>query len=416
MWARPGQLLPGTPRATIQRDDWLYWLLLAGRGYGKTKTGAETVREWAEEPDARILMIAPTANDVREVMIEGPSGLLSCYPPDRRPLYNSSRHLITFPSGAIGITRSADEPERLRGPQFNKFWADELCAWRFVEDAWDQLSFGFRALSKNLRGVITTTPKPIKILKDLIADPDTVITRGSSYENRANLSKKYIQTVIASKEGTRLGRQEIWAEVLEDMPGALWRRDMIDPHRIRPADINWQNVIRIVVSIDPAVTAKEDSNETGISVVGLTRNGHVIVLDDLSGVYAPLEWANVAVDAFHRRRADRIVGEVNNGGDLVEANIRAVSPNVPYRAVHASRGKMVRAEPVAALYDQGRVHHVGSFQTLEDQLCSWVPGQKSSSSPDRMDALVWGITELLIDQESYTTQFIANQPEEISPI
>ncbi len=212
--------------------------------------------------------------------------------------------------------------------------------------------------------------------------------------------------MIASKEGTRLGRQEIWAEVLEDLPGALWRRDMIDPHRVKPVDIQWGKVVRIVVAIDPAVTANEDSNETGIIVVGLTISGHVLVLDDLSGIFAPLEWANVAVDAYHRRRADRIIGEVNNGGDLVEGNIRAVSPNIPYRAVRASRGKAVRAEPVAALYDQGRVHHVGSFQTLEDQLCSWVPGQKTDGSPDRMDALVWGITELLIDQEIVTQRYV----------
>lgn len=403
LWARPDQLLPGTRAAAIQRKDWRYWLVQAGRGYGKTRTGSETVREWAETPGERILMIAPTANDVREVMIEGPSGLLSCYPPDSRPEYNSSRHLVTFASGAIGITRSADEPERLRGPQFTKFWADELCAWRFAQEAWDQLSFGFRLRSVSLQGIITTTPKPIDVIKNLIARPTTVITRGSSYDNRANLSEAYYEDVIAPYEGTRLGRQELQGELLEDIPGALWTRAIIDAYKIKLSDIKWDLMVRIVVAIDPAVTAGEKSDSTGIVVAGLTDTGHVIVIDDLTCKESPMGWARIAIAAYRQYRADRIVGEVNNGGDLVEANIRSVDANVSYRSVRASRGKAIRAEPIAALYEQGRAHHVGSLPALEDEMCGFVPGV-STKSPDRMDALVWAITELVIDQEEIETR------------
>ena len=403
LWARPNQLLPGTPRAEIQRKNWRYWLLLAGRGFGKTRTGAETVREWAQNPAERILLVAPVAADVREVMIEGPSGLMSCYPDGSKPDYNPSRHLVTFPGGAIGITRSADEPDRLRGPQFTKFWADELCAWRFVQDAWDQIMFGFRLPSAELRGVITTTPKPIPVLKGLLLNRGTVVTRGSSYDNRANLSEAYYQDVITPYEGTRLGRQEIFAEVLEDVPGALWTRGMIDATRINLSDIKWDLMLRIVVAIDPAVTAGESSDSTGIIVAGLTDTWHVIVIDDLSCKETPLGWAGIATAAYSRYKADRIVGEVNNGGDLVEANIRAVAPNVAFRSVRASRGKMVRAEPVAALYEQRRVHHVGSFPNLEDEMCSFVPGN-NMNSPDRMDALVWAVTDLVVDPEQVTTR------------
>ncbi len=397
--ARPNQLLPGTDGASNETKDWVFWLVLAGRGFGKTRTGAETSREWAEDPSARILMVAPTAADVRDVMIEGPSGLMSCYPLHRRPVYLPSRHLVVFPSGAIGITRSADEPERLRGPQFTKFWVDELCAWKYPQEAWDQIMFGFRMQTKDLRGVVTTTPKPIKTLKDLIANQDTVVTRGSSYENRSNLAEQYYRQVIAPYEGTRLGRQEIDAEILEDVPGALWTRALIEATRLKSVtEVPWHLITRIVVAIDPAVTHTEDSDETGIVVGALTRSGHVVILDDLSCKQSPLGWAKVAIAAYRSRRADRIVGEVNNGGDLVGQNIRGVDPNVNFRAVRASRGKYIRAEPAAALYEQGRVHHVGAFPALEDQMTGWTP-LGNQKSPDRLDALVWLLTELVIDPE-----------------
>lgn len=414
MWARPAQLMPGTPRAAIQRANWLFWVLQAGRGFGKTRVGAETVRTWAENKHERILMIAPTASDVRDVMIEGPSGLLQCYPPAAKPEYEPSKHLVHFPSGAIGITRSAEEPERLRGPQFTKFWADEFCAWKEAQEAWNQIMFGFRVRASNLQGVITTTPKPLKVFKGILNDPDTVVTRGSSFDNRSNINEVYFNKVIKPYIGTRLGRQEIDAELLEDTLGALWTRALIDASRIslKEAQDHVELIVRIVVAIDPAVTATEESDETGIVVVGLTRSGHVLVYDDLSLRDTPLKWASVAIGALRWHRGDRIVGEVNNGGDLVESNIRTIDPNVPFRAVRASRGKQVRAEPVAAMYEQGRVHHVGAFPMLEDEMCNWIPGMKS---PSRMDALVWGITELAIDAEPQTVRMVW-PPYQISPI
>jgi phage terminase large subunit-like protein len=410
---RPSQIIPGTPGAAIQLATWIFWLVLAGRGFGKTRTGAETCREWANDPKARILMIAPTAADVRDVMIEGPGGLLSCYPVHSRPVYFPTRHLIQFPSGAVGITRSADEPERLRGPQFTKFWADELCAWRFPQEAWDQIMFGFRVISPELRGIITTTPKPIKTLKAIVANPQTVTTRGSSYENRANLAEMYYRTVIAPYEGTRLGRQEINAEILEDVPGALWTRGLIEAGRLTLADVRWEAIVRIVIAIDPAVTSNPESDETGIGALGLTNTGHVVILADLSCRETPAGWGKIAVAAYHGRHADRIVAEVNNGGDLVERNIRAIDPSVAFHGVRASRGKYTRAEPVAALYEQGCVHHIGSFPELEDQMCNWTP-QGNEKSPDRLDWLVWGVTALLLSEPEARASLTYHEPVEIS--
>lgn len=397
MWGRPKQLIPGTKRAAITRDDWIFWLVLAGRGFGKTRTGAETCRIWGEDPHERILMIAPTAADIRDLMIEGPSGLLQCYPATRRPEYFPSKRLIVFPSGAIGILRSADEPERLRGPQFTKFWAEEFCAWRFLSEAWTQVKFGFRMKSSRLRGVITTTPKPTKELKELISNPRTVVTRGSSYENKANISEDYYREVIAPYEGTRLGRQEIYAEVLEDTPGALWTAKLIGDLRIQLRDVQWDMVVRVVLAIDPAVSTADTSDLTGMCVAAQVRSGHVLILADPSLRALPAAWAKVATDYLRHPQypVDLIVGEVNNGGDLVEANIRVAQPNAPFQKVWASRGKMTRAEPIATAYERGIVHHVGVFAELEEEMTTYVPG---GPSPNRMDALVWAVTELLFPQ------------------
>lgn len=410
-WARKNQLAPA--------GDWTHWLVLAGRGFGKTRTGAETVREWASKPlPGPIHLIAPTAGDIRKVMIEGrDGGLLSCYPPGEQPHYEPSKgHLLTWPNGNVGYCFSADEPERLRGPQCCRFWADELATWRFGQEAWDNLMFGFR-LGDELRGIVTTTPKPIKLLKDIIADKYTVTTRGSTYDNRGNLSPQFFQSVVTKYEGTRLGRQELLAELLEDTPGALWKSKQIDSLRVQLHHVRWDLLERIVVAIDPAVTAEEHSDETGIVVAARTVSGHVVVLDDLSCKETPLGWARVAVNAYKTRRADIIVGEVNMGGDLVAANIHAVAPEVNFRSVRATRGKMLRAEPVAALYEQGRVHHVGFFKDLEEQMCNYVPGT-SVKSPDRMDALVWAITELVVDAEEISQRIVLNPPGSyrISPV
>lgn len=384
-WARPNQRAP--------LGDWRYWLLLAGRGFGKTRVGAETVRKWSDI-HPRIHLVAPTAADARDVMVEGESGLLACFPPRDRPLYEPSKRRVTFSTGALAYTFSADEPERLRGPQSAAAWCDEIAAWPYVE-AWDNLLFGLR-LGNDPRAVITTTPKPIKLIKDLITDPHTVVTRGSSYENRANLAPAFFDSIIRKYEGTRLGRQELLAELLEDVPGALWTREMIDATRVRLDQI--PPLYRIVVAIDPAVTAEEDSDETGIVCAGVSHDQQVYVLGDVSLRASPNTWARAALRVLLKWNGDRIIAETNNGGDLVEMNIRAVHPGVPYRAVRASRGKMVRAEPVAALYEQRRVHHAGGFPEMEDQMCGYVPGGEARHD-DRMDALVWAITDLLIDPE-----------------
>lgn len=379
----------GRPNQQAPNGAWRTWLLLAGRGFGKTRTGAEWVRSQIAAGRSRIALVAPTAADARDVVVEGESGLLAvCRRAGQEPLYEPSKRRVTWPSGAMATTYSADEPDRLRGPQHDAAWCDELAAWRYPE-AFDMLRFGLR-LGPDPRTVVTTTPKPVAILRDLMADADTVTTRGSTYDNAANLSAGFIDAIRARYEGTRLGRQELNAELLDDVPGALWTRTMIADAQVRsmpPA------LTRVVVAIDPAVTSGEDSDETGIIVAGVAEDGTGYVLDDLSGKYSPDAWARRAVEAYRRHRADRIVAEANNGGDLVETVIRTLGQDVSYRSVRASRGKYTRAEPVAALYEQGRVRHAVGLDRLEDQMATWVPGQ---SSPDRLDALVWAVTDLML--------------------
>ena len=425
-WGRPSQLVPGTPEAEIARSDWLLWLLQAGRGFGKTRCGAETVRFWAMDPAQRILMIGPTTADVRDTMIEGPSGLLSCYPPGERPYWEPSKHLITFRNGAIGITRSADEPERLRGPQFSKFWADELAAWNFVQEAWTQIMFGFRVpTEKPIQGVITTTPKPIDVIKALQKDKDCVITRGTSDENRGNLSPVFLERVIEPYRGTRIGRQEIEGELLTDTPGALWTQAMIDSTRVELSQVPFP-LVRVVVAIDPAVTASETSDETGIGAAGLGANGHVYVLQDDTCRETVGQWGKRACRLWLKWNGDRFVAEVNNGGDLVEANLRSIagamresnpgiSLEIPFRAVHATRGKLLRAEPVAAMHERGRIHFVGKMPELEKECTTWVSGA-SPKSPNRLDWLCWAVYDLALSPLAQTSIVTANYGGEISPI
>jgi phage terminase large subunit-like protein len=287
--------------------------------------------------------------------------------------------------------RSADEPEGFRGLQAEAVWADELAAWEYPE-AWDQLQLGVR-LGPRPRQVVTTTPRPTKIVRELLADSGTVATRGSTYDNRANLAPAFFRQIVSKYEGTRLGRQELYAEILDDIPGALWSRDVLSV-KVPPHIGNIWDLSRVVVAIDPAVTHGEDSDETGIVVAGIDANGRGHVLADRSCHLSPDGWARRAIQAYRDFGADRIVAEVNNGGDLVESVLRAVDPDIPYTAVHASRGKRVRAEPVAALYEQGRVTHAEVFPELEDQLCTYTP--ESGDSPDRLDALVWAITHLML--------------------
>jgi phage terminase large subunit-like protein len=371
------------------------WLIQAGRGWGKTRTGAEWVRLQVESGKRRIALVGPTAADCRDVMVEGESGILSICE-GNRPLYEPSKRRLTWPNGAIATTYSADEPERLRGPQHDSAWCDEPGAWKYATQAWDMLMFGLR-LGDDPRVVATTTPRPIALIRDLLKSPTTVVTRGRTADNAANLAPAFLEQIVGKYQGTRLGRQELEGELLDDHPGALWSRAKIDELRIPYSP--WP-LRRVIVAIDPAVTSNEDSDETGIVVAAIDADKQGCILADLSGRYSADDWARAAVNAYHEYRADKIIGEVNNGGDLIEKVVRTVDPKVSYKAVRASRGKIVRAEPIAALYAQGRVHHVGNYEQMEDQMCAFTPdGYTGSGSPDRADAAVWALSELMIDKQ-----------------
>lgn len=383
--ARPEQVAPP--------GDWTTWVFCGGRGAGKTRSGAEWVMERVAAGSRYVHLIAPTAADCRDVLLEGPAGILSIAPPHLRPVYQPSLRKLTWPNGAQGLLFSSDEPDRLRGPQCDVAWLDEVCAMRQAQEVLDNMYFGLR-VGKDPRCLITTTPRPIKCFKALLArdGQDVVVTRSSSFANRDNLAPAFFSQITAKYAGTRLGRQELEAELLTDTPGALWHLDAIEELRVRVAP---QPLERVLVAIDPAVTHGPDADETGIVVVGLGADGHGYVLDDLSGRYPPEEWARKAIQAYRTYAADRIVAEINNGGTMVEHTLRSVDPAIPYTAVHASRGKLTRAEPVSALYEQGKVHHVGTFAALEDQMTSY-DGSRTGASPDRLDALVWGLTALML--------------------
>ena len=379
--------------------DWTTWVINAGRGFGKTRSGAEWIRQRAEGGARRIALVGRTAADVRDVMIEGESGILAVSPPWARPHYVPSRRRLewSWPNGTrtVAHTYTAEKPDMLRGPQFDTAWCDELASWKY-SDAFSNLQLGLRE-GPDPRVCITTTPKPRAFFRRLLGELGTVVTGGSTFENRANLPEKFFRDITSQYEGTRTGRQELYAVIMDQAENALWTRAMIDDHRINHAPTDLE---RIVVAIDPAATSSEHSNETGIVCAGVLKVvnagrmiDHFYVLDDASGRMTPLSWAKRAIDLGEARESDRIVGEKNNGGEMVETTLRTVDRDVPYKAVHASRGKQARAEPIAALYEQGRVHHVGEFDDLEDQLCNWEP-TSGAASPDRLDALVWAITEL----------------------
>jgi len=383
--ARPKQLQP--------KDEHYIWLILAGRGWGKTRTGAQDIALYAlRNPGVSCAVVAPTHGDLRRVCFNGPSGLNTIIPEgcfNNPSGYSSYRgEEIKLHNGSQIVGYAAINPERLRGPQFHRAWCDELAAWRYPE-AFDQLMFGLR-LGDHPQCIITTTPKPTKIIKELVEREDVAVTRGHTFENEENLSDTALAMLRERYEGTAMGRQELYAEIVDDIDGALWTNDMIEGARLNK-DTD-KHLTKIVIAIDPAVTANVNSDETGIIVAGVDHNNEFYILEDLSGRYTAEKWGTIAVKAFYDWEADRVIAEVNNGGDLVERLLRNIDPNIPYAQVRATRGKLIRAEPIAALYEQKRVHHIGYHPELEAQMCTYVGD--TSTSPDRLDALVWALTEL----------------------
>lgn len=388
--ARPEQLPP--------EGDWATWLILAGRGWGKTRTGAEDVGWYGRaNPGSRIAIVAPTYADARDTCIEGDSGLRAVLPASSIEAWNRSLGELILTNGTRYKLFAAEEPERLRGPQHHRAWGDELGAWRYPE-TWDQLLFGLR-LGTDPRAVVTTTPRPTPLVRALIKNPRTIITRGSTFENAANLAPAALAQLRERYEGTRLGRQELNAELLDDVPGALWTRERLDATRVaKPPEMR-----RIVVAIDPSGTKGGNGDDIGIVAAGIGVDGHGYVLADRSCNMSPDGWGRRAVALYHEMKADRIVAERNFGGAMVEHVIRTVDRQVSYKEVTASRGKSARAEPVAALYEQSRVHHCGSLPELEDQMVSLTgEGYLGDGSPDRADALVWALTELMLTGSNYT--------------
>jgi phage terminase large subunit-like protein len=379
-------------------EPWTTWLILGGRGAGKTRLGAEWVRAmvvgtppYAERPHRSIALIAENEHDAREVMVEGNSGILQTSPRSQRPTWTSTRGRLEWPNGAVVQTFSAEDPESLRGPQFEAAWCDEIAKWRYAETTFDMLQFGLR-LGERPRQLITTTPRPIPLLKRLIADPRTRVTRAPTQANKDYLSPLFFETVLSRYTGTRLGRQEIDGELIEDRTDALWSRPLIEACRIPQAP----PLARVVIAIDPPASSRQGADACGIVAVGRVESGWLYVLEDatVSGL-SPSGWATKAIALYRRLQADTLVAEVNQGGEMVRSVLKEVDASVPLKEVRATRGKYLRAEPVAALYEQGKVKHVGAFPLLEDEMCDFgLEGLSSGRSPDRLDALVWAVTSL----------------------
>lgn len=435
--ARPAQRIPA--------GAWIIWLILTGRGWGKTRTGAETVYQWVRDGYTRIALVGRTVPDVRDTMIgyggKGESGIMNVGPWPERPEYNAQQRAIYFPArkhasvshpdqptkpmGAVGTMFTAEKPAQLRGPQHEKAWIDELAQFQY-EEAWDNLLLGLR-LGDNPQCVVTTTPRRVPMIRSLLKDPTVHLTTGTTYDNLQNLADAFRLRVITRYEGTRLGRQELHGAMLEDVVGALWTSALIEKHRVQSYPANADGtpkMYRVVVAIDPqSIKTKaelaqsqehdDEGGETGIVVAGIDVRGQSYVLEDVTLNGSPHEWASAAIAAYYRWHADRIVGEINNGGDMVGYTVGTVDPSVPFSEVWASKGKYTRAEPISALYERGYVHHVGLLAMLEDELTTWVPGDKS---PNRLDACVWALSELFYPQKEQ--QGVVTQQEErpISPV
>lgn len=392
LWARPKQLPP--------KGDWFTWVMRSGRGMGKTRAGSEWIIQRARDGFGPIALIGQTKADVRDTMVElGESSIMRVCPPDFRPNFEPSKRRLTFPNGVVATIFSGDEPDQLRGPQHATIWSDELAKWRYPEEAYSNAVLGLR-VGSDPRHLITTTPRPIPILKQIIQDPKTVDVTGSTFENMANLSPVFIRQILTMYEGTRLGLQELYGVLLDELEGALFDAVTLEKNRVRKPPEEFK---RVFVGVDPKASTNANS-ETGIIVAGLGVDGHAYVIDDLSVNGTPTAWANEVVTAFFKHKANAIIAEVNNGGDMVAHTIstvrdeqdRPIGAAIPIYSVRASRGKKTRAEPVSMLYTQGRIHHVGRLAGLEDQMINWIPDE--SESPDRVDALVWAINALMIPQ------------------
>jgi phage terminase large subunit-like protein len=423
LWRRPDwpETLAATPAEEIRhahenpflieaRDDqrapdrdWTTWLMLGGRGAGKTRAGAEWVRglalgiwPYAEAPVERIALVGETIADVREVMVQGISGLVAVHADGERPKWIGSKRRLEWANGSVAQAFSSEDPESLRGPQFAAAWCDELAKWKHAEATFDMLQFGLR-LGERPRQVVTTTPRPIPLVKRLMAEATTVVTRARTADNAQNLAAAFLRSVVGRYEGTRLGRQELDAELIEERSDALWHRDRIEACRVAVAP----ELKRIVVAVDPPAASGEGADACGLVAAGIGVDGCGYVLRDATEQgLSPARWARRVVDLYHRLEADRIVAEVNQGGDMVETVIRQQDDSAPVEKVRAYRGKFLRAEPVAALYEQGRVKHVGAFPELEDEICDFgLGGLSSGRSPDRLDALVWALSALMLTKE-----------------
>lgn len=399
-WARPDQLPPNW--------SWRTWLLLGGRGAGKTRSAAEWVRAEMESGRRRNMgILGPTADAVRRIQVEGPSGILAVHPEWCRPSYEPSTRKIVWPNGGTAYCFSAEEPDRLRGPNLDSHWSDEITSWTDGATVWDMLQLALRIpgpLGHPPAGLVSTTPKSIPLLRQIMAAPSTAITRAKTSDNASNLDASTLAYLHEKYGNTRLGRQELDAELLEDIEGALWKRELIDAARLREDEVaDWMS--RVVVAIDPPGGSGARGAECGIVVAGIDPDRYCYVIADLSGRYTPEGWAARAVSAYREYQADRIVAERNFGGAMVESTIRAVDGNAAVKLVQASRGKQLRAEPIVALYEQGRVHHVGQFPGLEDQMTGWDPSVPGPS-PDRVDALVWALTSLTEQGQPFRSVFI----------
>ena len=395
VWAHDGQFAP--------EQDWQTWLILAGRGFGKTRAGAEWVRQIAEhDPNARIALVAASLHEARAVMVEGESGLRAIAPHGKRPRFEPSKRTLTWHNGAQAMLYSAGEPESLRGPQHSHAWCDELAKWDSTggraEATWDNLQLGLR-LGVNPQAIVTTTPRAVPLLQQLLEREDVAVTRGTTYENKANLPTAFIRSVKRQYGKSLLGRQELEGELIADLPGALWTRALLEACREAAAS---SPATRVVIGVDPPASAHGDA--CGIVVCAICEDGMARVLADCSVEKAsPEKWARAVATAARAWSADRVIAEANQGGAMVESVLRAADITLPVRLVHASRGKAARAEPVAALCEAGRVRHAGTFPRLEDELCGLLPGgtyQGPGRSPDRADALVWALSELMLGQQS----------------